>query len=71
MLHSVREHTAIIKDMQFNTDQTMLITASKDKTAKVCNISELWYLHSEFIFLCNFRVFVTVSNMITLMISVV
>jgi len=34
-LHSVKEHTAIIKDMQLSADQMMLITASKDKTAKL------------------------------------
>lgn len=40
-LHSVREHTALIKDMQFNTDQTMIITASKDKTAKLFDTATL------------------------------
>lgn len=30
-------HKAQINDMQFNSDQTMLITASKDTTAKVSN----------------------------------
>ena len=34
-LHCVREHSALIKDMQLSADQMMLITASKDKTAKV------------------------------------
>ena len=32
---NVRQHTAMIKDMQLSTDQTMLVTASKDKTAKL------------------------------------
>lgn len=37
-LHSTKEHGHLIKDMQLSNDQMMLITASKDKTAKV-NIS--------------------------------
>lgn len=40
-LHSIREHTNLIRDMQFNSDQTMLITASKDKTAKLFDTATL------------------------------
>nr|XP_002122597.1 eukaryotic translation initiation factor 3 subunit I-like [Ciona intestinalis] len=41
LLHSVREHTALIKDMQLSSDQMMLITASKDKTAKLFDAPSL------------------------------
>jgi len=41
LLHSVREHTALIRDMQLSHDQMMLITASKDKTAKLFDAPSL------------------------------
>lgn len=35
-LHEVAAHKMQINDLQFNSDQTMFISASKDTTAKVC-----------------------------------
>lgn len=35
MLKSVQEHKGLISDLQTSKDQTMVITASKDTSAKV------------------------------------
>lgn len=43
-LHQIKEHQNQIKDMQFNKDQTMIITASKDKTAKLFDTNSLDHL---------------------------
>jgi len=40
-LNSIKEHSALINDMQFNKDQTMFITASKDHTAKLFDAETL------------------------------
>nr|CAB3241693.1 eukaryotic translation initiation factor 3 subunit I-like [Phallusia mammillata] len=41
LLHSVRDHTHLIKDMQLSSDQMTLLTASKDKTAKLYEAATL------------------------------
>jgi len=40
-LNNVREHEELINDMQWNKDQTMFITASKDHTAKLFDAKDL------------------------------
>lgn len=41
VLDSVKEHTSLINDMQFNKEHTMFITASKDNTAKLFDSDSL------------------------------
>ena len=48
LLHSVKEHTMLIKDMQLSSDQMMLVTASKDKTAKVTIKLHIFHLKKFF-----------------------
>jgi len=43
-IKTVQEHSGTINDMQFNKDQTMFITASKDNTAKLFDTSSLMLL---------------------------
>ncbi|CAG9840401.1 unnamed protein product [Diabrotica balteata] len=43
-LNKVREHDLLINDMQWNKDQTMFITASKDHTAKLFDKNDLLLL---------------------------
>ncbi|XP_073961444.1 eukaryotic translation initiation factor 3 subunit I-like [Choristoneura fumiferana] len=40
-IHSIKEHTRQINDMQLSSDGTMFITASKDQTAKLFDTSSL------------------------------
>lgn len=40
-VHSVKEHTHQVNDMQLSRDGTMFITASKDQTAKLFDTSSL------------------------------
>lgn len=40
-LHSIKEHTSQIQDMQMNRDNTMFVTASKDATAKLFDVETL------------------------------
>lgn len=43
-LNKVKEHDGLINDMQWNKDQTMFITASKDHTAKLFDATDLMLL---------------------------
>lgn len=45
-IKSIKEHTHLINDMQFNKDRTMFITASKDHTAKLFDADSLMLLKS-------------------------
>jgi translation initiation factor 3 subunit I len=40
-VNSVKEHTNVIQDIQLSRDQTMLVTASKDSTAKLFDAETL------------------------------
>ncbi|KAK9877962.1 hypothetical protein WA026_020180 [Henosepilachna vigintioctopunctata] len=41
MVKSIKEHSLLINDMQWNKDGTLFITASKDNTAKLFDASDL------------------------------
>lgn len=43
-LNTMKEHSLLINDMQFNKDRTMFITASKDHTAKLFDAENLMLL---------------------------
>lgn len=41
LMNRIRTHTSLIRDMQVSTDHKMLLTASKDKTAKLFHLDSL------------------------------
>ena len=43
-MHETRQHTKGINDIQSSLDQTMIITASKDNTAKVSELMVVNFL---------------------------